>query len=139
MARQIAAHVTLVYPWEAPEPEMIAEWVPAAVAGVAPFRLAIGPVGVDGPAARRWCGYAVEDLDGGHAAIRARITAPEFIPGTVPPHITIVHPRTSSLADEAHAHLRRAPRELEFWVNEVTITAWDGERWQPLKAIPLRG
>lgn len=135
MAKTIAAHVTLVYPWEARDPRLIASWVRGCADRREPFHLRTTGVEIDGG----WCGYAVEDVDGGYAALRAGMDAPEFTPGQVPPHITIVHPRTSARAADAHERLRRTRLELEFVVSEVAITAWDGEVWSTVDVIPLKG
>lgn len=139
MARQIAAHVTLVYPWEAPDSTLLAEWLRAAASGHGPFRLRAGVLNGDAPAARDGCAYTVEDIDGGHASLRAAIATPEFVIGDVRPHVTIVHPRTSRLGLEARTALRSVAVDVEFWVREIAITAWDGERWSTLEAIPLSG
>ena len=135
MAGQIAAHATLLYPWEAPDPTMIAGWVEAATGGVAAFRLRLGALSLEDG----WCGYAVDDVDGGMARVRARVDAPGFTPGTVPPHVTVVHPRTSKRGAEAYAAWRDVALDLQFTVSAVAITAWDGGRWATLETIPLAG
>ena len=43
MATVIAAHVTVVYPDEAPAADMLARRVQAAAARISPFRLWLGP------------------------------------------------------------------------------------------------
>jgi hypothetical protein len=137
MAAQIAAHVTLVYPWEASDPELIAGWIRSAAGEQPPFRLRLGPLGRDESVEGVGCGYVVLDIDGGHGELRSRIEAAEFTRGDVDPHVTIVHPRTSRLGEEAWQALRGKPLELEFWVREVAITAWDGSAWPTVERMPL--
>lgn len=139
MARQIAAHVTLVYPWEAPDPELISDWMRAAVQTQPPFRLRLGPLERHVSPEGVGCGYAVSDIDEGHHRLRSRITSPAFMPGDVDPHVTVVHPRTSSHGDAAWNALQAQPLEVDFWVRDVAITAWDGTAWPTLERIPLAG
>lgn len=147
MAARIAAHVTLVYPWEADDPAAIEGWVRAAVVGQAPFRCRVGPL-------RRFesdegvgCAHLVEDVECGIAALRDRLPRPAFRPGDVEPHLTIVHPRTSRAGDEAYASLASSPLglgaefdpDLGLRFDAVAITAWDGDRWATVASFPLTG
>ena len=139
MAGQIAAHVTLVYPWEAPDPELIGEWVRRVASEQPPFRLRLGPLDRHDSAEGVGCGYAVLDVDGGHSALRARIASSKFARGDVDPHVTVVHPRTSRLGEAAWSALRTHLVEAEFLVIDIAITAWDGTAWPTLERIPLTG
>lgn len=126
MARQIAAHVTLVYPWEAPDPKLILEWLHEAADGQAPFRLRLGQLERFDSAEGVGCGFTVMDVDGGHSALRARISSAAFDRGDVDPHVTVVHPRTSSRGDAAWTELKTQVLQLEFVVRDVAVTASDG-------------
>jgi hypothetical protein len=139
MARMIDAHLTLIYPWEATDPTMITAWVEAAGSGLSSFRCRVG-------APRRYvtdqgigCGYAVDDVDGGHARARSLVASPDFSPGDIERHVTVVHPRTSPRGDEAWAHLQFHPLDLEFRVHDIAVTAWDGRRWATTTVVPLAG
>src|SRR5688572_6743812 len=51
MSRQIAAYVTLIYPWEAPDPALIADRVSDVAGRSQPFRLRVEDFVLDGPEA----------------------------------------------------------------------------------------
>ena len=64
MANRIAAHVTLVYPQEAPNAELLIERVREASACLGPLRLRLGDVAVfERPEDGVY--VSVEDIDGG--------------------------------------------------------------------------
>jgi 2'-5' RNA ligase superfamily len=134
MAGQIAAHVTVVYPEEIPDPASLRERA-AAAATTAPFDLVTGPAFYDGSP----CGGVflhVHDLDGGLRAFRtAAVPAGSMI--SFPPHITIVHPRTSGLGEQAWAELAACSLSIRFTVTCVAITAFDGDRWPALRVLHL--
>jgi hypothetical protein len=93
MAAQIGAHVTLIYPWEAPDASEMTRRVTAAAAYRRPFRLRVNELRHGGtPANGVW--LSVDDVDGAYGAIRRAVLTPPFTVGDVAPHVTIVHPRT---------------------------------------------
>src|SRR5687767_9678117 len=95
MAALIPAHITLVYPREAPLVGLLVERLQNASAQALPFRLRVGGSACFG---RPEDGVYVQivDLDGGYSKLRATILQPPFEPVQFPPHVTLVHPRTSS-------------------------------------------
>jgi len=99
IARQIAAHVTLVYPEEIPDAAGLAARTALAAARTPPSTIAVGsPVHAGSPADGVF--LRVDDVDGGIRAFRAAaVAAPDAI--GFPPHITIVHPRTSRRGGQA--------------------------------------
>src|SRR5262249_29507617 len=128
MAAQIAAHVTLAYPREAPRRDLLVERLREVSRGGAPFKLRLGRLRYrDRPAA----GVHVEgaDLDGGHARMRLAVLRPPFRLYAHPPHVTIVHPRTSARGRECWESGAFEPGAAEFTVEHVTVTAFDGTRW----------
>ena len=128
MAAQLAAHVTLVYPQEAPLVALLVARVRAASAEAAPFRLRLGAVAyLEQPAG----GVYVEvlDLDGGYHRLRAGVLRPPCTPLAFPPHVTLIHPRTSSRGPAFWAPGQHHQHDLEFTVDEVAITAYGGTRW----------
>ena len=127
MARQIAAHVTLIYPEEIPGPARLHERAAAAARTTAPFSLETGPAFYDGsPSGGVF--LRVHDLDGGLGAFRAA-AVPADTAISFPPHLTIVHPRTSALGERAWAELAASTLSIRFTVPRVAITAFDGGRW----------
>lgn len=129
MAAQIAAHITLVYPQEAPDAVLLAGRLRAACASAGPFRLGLGAVACfeDDPAAGIY--VAVADPDGGWAGLRAEVLSPPFAPSPFPPHITLIHPRTSTRGPAFWAQGPHPPFSGSFTVAEIALTAWDGARW----------
>jgi 2'-5' RNA ligase len=135
MARQIAAHVTVVYPEEIPDPASLEEQAAAAAAATAPFDLETGSTFYDGsPSGGVF--LQVHDLDGGLRAFRAAAVPPGRTI-SFPPHITIVHPRTSGLGEQAWAELAACSLSIRFTVTCVAITASDGDRWPALRVLQL--
>jgi 2'-5' RNA ligase len=94
MAAQIAAHVTVAYPQEAPISDLLVERVRAASAGSPPFRLRLGRVATFG-SPEDGVYVTVEDIDGGYRTMREEVLRPPFHGVAFPPHVTLVHPRTS--------------------------------------------
>lgn len=140
MATQIASHVTLIYPWEAQDPTEIEAWVRDQVAPLqSPFRCRVGPLRRHVTDQGVACVFAVDDIDGGHAHARSLVGSAGFRPGAVEPHVTLVHPRTSRLGDQAWAALSDYAVDVEFCVRSIAVTAWDGKRWPTLATIPLTG
>lgn len=137
MSRQISAHVTLIYPWEAPDSASIAHRVKAVAGQCRPFRLRVADLVLDGPGSGSGCGFRVDDVDGGYRRLRSSALTPPMMPGDVPPHVTVVHPRTSSRGPEAWDELGSIRLDIEFSAVEVAITAWDGDRWLTIESIPL--
>ncbi len=137
MAGQIAAHVTLAYPQEAPRLDLLVARVRLSSNRIAPFRLRLGGVTYDG---RPEDGIyiVVEDVDGGYRDLRAEILCPPFKPLDFLPHVTLVHPQTSSLGRECWEQLRDRDLDLMFTANEVGITAFDGRQWRILNTFVLR-
>ncbi len=136
MAAQTDAHVTVIYPQEAPDASLLDERLRKAARVSEPFRLRLGRVACFG---RPECGVyvEVEDLDDGLARLRARVLAPPFDPLDFPPHVTLVHPRTSDRAHEFWNSPRNAEFGEEFCVASVAITALDGRKCGTLSAYAL--
>jgi 2'-5' RNA ligase len=137
MARQIAAHLTLVYPEEIPDAAELAAQAALAAARTPPFTIAVGsPFHAGSPADGVF--LRIDDIDGGIRAFRAAaVTTADAI--GFPPHITIVHPRTSRLGSQAWAELASARIDACFTITEVAITAFNGDRWPILQVLPLTG
>jgi hypothetical protein len=138
MASQIAAHVTLIYPWEAPDADLMIRRVAAAGARHRPFRLRVDELHHEGTTPNGvW--FSVADIDDGYAELRDVILVPPFSAGDVPAHVTIVHPRTSTRGGDAWRALGEMTIASEFWIDSIAITAWDGRTWPTIEATPLGG
>jgi 2'-5' RNA ligase len=139
MAAQIAAHTTLVYPHEAPSADLLIERLGDAASVTPPFRLRLRRGELHHSANHDAVWVPLEDVDGGHAALRERLLRPPFRPAGFPPHVTLVHPRTSSRGRELWTADRDWHHEAEFVIREVTVTAFDGARWIVVARCALGG
>jgi 8-oxo-dGTP diphosphatase len=137
MASQIGAHVTVTYPDEVGDTGVLRACLAEITSSLAPFRLGLGGVAVfDRP--EGGCYVEVDDRDGGYARLREAIVGTAAATGT-PPHVTIVHPRTSGLGQIAWDDLEGLRLDAEVTVREVTMTAFDGRAWRPRHRFVLRG
>lgn len=70
--------------------------------------------------------------------MREAVLHPPFRAATFPPHVTLVHPRTSRRGrDFWEAGWQHEGQE--FTVDEIAITAFDGARWMVLMRFALTG
>lgn len=131
MAAMVAAHVTVVYPEEAPDTALLVERLRAL--SIPPFRLALGA-----PAAfteeRAGAGLHVVDLDGGWSRIRAGLLAAPFRDLGHPPHVTVAHPRTAA---EARTAARAALPTGTWTVTEIALTATRLDRVDVIERFQL--
>jgi hypothetical protein len=136
MAAQIRAHVTLAYPQEAPLADLLVARLRAASNHTAPFRLRLGALAYF---ERPEEGVYIEmhDIDHDYRRLRQHLLCPPFQPIAFPPHVTLIHPRTSARGRDFWNHARYQPDEQEFSVAELAITAFDGMRWVVLERLAL--
>ncbi len=71
--------------------------------------------------------------------MREALLRPPFLATTYPPHVTIVHPRTSDRGRECWESGPYRPDESVFTVAEVAVTAFDGARRIALATCALAG
>lgn len=134
MAERIDAHLTLVYPQEFDDEELLLERAAAAASNTAPFEVRPGTVersNLGGVWAR------VLDDSGAWAELRSSILTPPFRPYPVTPHITIVHPRTSDRSREALASLNGARIWQPLRVEELLFTETGKGGTRVLDRFPL--
>jgi hypothetical protein len=127
MAGQIDAHVSLMWPEEIPDHKELVRRARSAAAFVPPILVTITtPFYVGNP--KDGVFFKVIDAESGIANFRSK-AAP--IEGAIdfPPHVTIVHPRTSALGCEAWQRLEGLRLDISTVLTEVSITAFDGTRW----------
>ena len=138
MAAAIGAHVTALYPVEAPDAGAMLARVQAVAARTAPIRLTLGGYALF-PPPYQGAYRAVIDEAGAFAAMRGALTAAPFRAEVFAPHVTVVHPRTSdrTAAFWAARPARPAPRTVV--IETLHVTAFDGARWVSLAAFPLAG
>lgn len=138
MAGAIAAHVTVAYPREAADVSLLVERTRLACASVRPFRLRLGKAACFGrPADGVY--VDVDDVDGSLGRLRSDILRAPFRPVDFRPHVTLVHPRTSSRGADCWDAVRHRALDAEFTVGALAITAFDGVRWDTLASFALPG
>ena len=137
MASQIAAHITLIYPEEIPDPAELDQLAETAAANTPPFSITLGPAFYVGSPADGVF-FRVHDIDDGIGSFRARTVPPDRAI-SFPPHVTIVHPRTSCLGGQAWRTLATTQLDVQSAVTHVTITASDGDQWHTVRRLPLTG
>jgi hypothetical protein len=81
----------------------------------------------------------VEDIDGGYRTMREEVLRPPFHGVAFPPHVTLVHPRTSGRGGDFRNSGWSRRGDAEFMAQEVAITALDGAKWVVLETFRLRG
>lgn len=139
MAAQIAPHVTVAYPNEVESVESALAFVDVAAKEVGSFEVELGELVHDGdPGAGVF--IEVADLDGQWERLRTLVASHAPRTNAVPPHVTVVHPRTSALGELAwaeHGSRKRKPARLEF--RSIAVTAFDGRRWRTVAERVLCG
>lgn len=131
MADEIAPHVTVAYPDELGTIEAALAFLDSAARQVASFELRLGDVVHDGDPSDGVF-IEVDDVEGAWARLRRLAVASSGEAAhDVPPHVTIVHPRTSALGALAWTELgglRMPSTSLDF--TSIAVTAFDGRRWR---------
>jgi 2'-5' RNA ligase len=136
MAAQIRAHITLAYPQEAPLADLLVARLRTACYHTAPFRLRLGALAYfERPEEGVY--IEVQDIDRDYRRLRQHLLCPPFQPIAFPPHVTLIHPRTSARGRDFWNHGRYQPDDQEFTVAELAITAFDGMRWVVLERLAL--
>jgi hypothetical protein len=133
MASQIDAHVSLMWPEEVPDHKELEQRARSAAALVPPISVTITtPFYVGDP--KDGVFFKVTDAESGIADFRSKAAPTE---GAIdfPPHVTIVHPRTSALGSEAWRQLAGLRLDISTVLTEVSITAFDGTRWVTVKRL----
>lgn len=136
MARLVPAHVTVTYPEETVDEELLLRRARRRLGTVPPFRLRLGAVvAEDGGGGGVF--VAVEDVDGGWADLRRRLLAEPMTPLDVPAHLTVVHPRTSARGPECLAALAGRRLAAEVRIREVRYTETTADAFTLLRRFPL--
>jgi 2'-5' RNA ligase len=128
MAAQICAHVTLIYPQEMPAVGQLVERVRAGARATQPFSLRLGMFACFGNP-EDGVYIEVEDIGGDYQQFRELCLQSHCRRIAFSPHVTLVHPRSSSRGRDFWDHGRYQPDRQEFSVKEVAITAFDGTTW----------
>ncbi|WP_436777752.1 2'-5' RNA ligase family protein [Yinghuangia sp. YIM S09857] len=139
MAAVVPPHITLVYPEETADEELLSARAEAACGRTAPFRLGLRGV-VAEEAGRGGVFVEIDDVGGAWTALRDDLLRPPMMrcPG-VAPHATIVHPRTSDRGPECFRSLAGQRLDVEVRVREVVFTETTAESFAVPRRFALRG
>lgn len=141
MAQLVPPHLTVVYPEEhGGDLELLVERATVAAADLGPFVVRLAEAMTDGDDGTAGVFVGVEDPSDGWASLRRAIVTPPMAPVGFPPHVTLVHPRTSVRGAEAWAELERFDAGTAAVVAELCLTVTRPDR--PLHIehrIPLEG
>jgi 2'-5' RNA ligase len=138
MAAEIPAHITLAYPTEHPGPGALRERLRRIAEKAARFRVRLGDFRAFPPPDDGCVYIEVLDADGRFAALRLMLTAPPFSPIEFPPHLTIIHPRTSGLAPAfSRAGCVQSTKSM-LMIDALCITSFENGRYTMETRFPLR-
>jgi hypothetical protein len=138
MAAVVPAHVTVTYPEETTDEQLLLHRAARHTATTAPFRLRLGQVIAD-DGGRGGVFIAVHDVDGGWAALRRQLLVAPMTPLDVAPHVTVAHPRTSTRGEECLAALGGQHLDGTVLVREVLFTETTASSFAVLRRFPLPG
>ena len=137
MAAAIPAHITLVYPDEHPGPEPLSERVKSLAERQRGFRVGVGEFQAFPPPDEGCVYVEIRDDEGEFAALRKGAAAPPFRPIEFPPHLTLIHPRTSSGATE---FWRAGVAQLvgsQLMIDAIFITSFEAGKYDVVARHPL--
>jgi 8-oxo-dGTP pyrophosphatase MutT (NUDIX family) len=138
MAAGVPAHVSLVYPEEVADFDALLARAEAVVHEHVGFPLDDRAVLRTDEPDGVFVGLGVTDRTGAMAALRQALLPPRSTPLDIPPHVTVVHPRTSDRGEEAAAALRRAEITGSFSVTELGWTETSASGMAVRARFPMR-
>lgn len=140
MAVGVAPHLTVVYPEEYDDLETLMERARDLAARTAPFTLTSIACDAASEGGRDWVFLDVHDPTNSWQEMRKQLLAPPFNQLDIGPHITLAHPRTSSLGPNALEEFRSLPRPRPLLVESLSLTRTtpSNER-STLDRLPLTG
>lgn len=121
MASLVPAHVTVTYPEEAGDDELLLQRAAETVDHASTVELQVGEIFAE-DGGRGGVFFAVEDIEGGWAQLRHELLAPPFHSISFRPHVTVVHPRTSSQGTRCLAELAGYRLGGQFTATELLFT-----------------
>jgi 2'-5' RNA ligase len=137
MAAAIPAHITLVYPDEHPGFEALSDRVKLLAERQRGFRVRLGDFRAFPPPDEGCVYVEVRDDDGQFAALRKGTAAPPFRPIEFPPHLTLIHPRTSSRATEFWDAGVGQNVSSSLMVDAIFITSFEAGKYDVVARYPL--
>lgn len=137
MASRSPAHVTLVYPEEYDDEPLLLERIGNAVVDRKTFPVVVKGFNHNPATGGVW--FSVEDPTGGWWHLRSAVLAPPFGSRGARPHLTVVHPRTSSRGGEAVEALEGGHLGGEIQLGEVLYAETSSHGLRIVDRFPLAG
>jgi mutator protein MutT len=137
MAARAPAHVTLVYPEEFDDERVLLARTLDAANVTPAFSVTLRRIGSE----REGDGgvwFLVEDSSGLWSSLRAKIVSPSRRMLEAEPHVTIVHPRTSTQGRNALASLSMTHIADAFTLNDIVYTETSETGMRVLERFPLQ-
>jgi mutator protein MutT len=137
MAARAPAHLTLVYPEEVDDESLLFARALKVANQMPSFCVALGEVSseLDGDGGV-W--FLVKDLSGSWSSLREKILSSPSRRLDAKPHVTIVHPRTSSQGRKALASLSTMHTAGTFTLDEIVYTDTSETGMRVLERFPLQ-
>lgn len=136
MAARIPPHVTLVYPQEANDEDLLMERVASAASQTGSFPMTLGRV-EESNLGGVW--IRVADPSETWSKLRRLVLGPPFTPYPVVPHVTVVHPRTSERGPDALVNITDVFVQEKCEFDEVLFTETSRSEMKVLQRFPLTG
>ncbi|SDM37002.1 ADP-ribose pyrophosphatase YjhB, NUDIX family [Allokutzneria albata] len=137
MAALVPPHVTVAYPEEVPDVDLLVRRTTALAQETAPMAIRLTSVVADDEG-RGGVFVAVDDSQRGWAGLRLGLLRPPFRGSGYPPHVTLVHPRTSKSGPAAYRALRGTRMDLPVVIDEIALTETGPDHFRVLQTFPLR-
>lgn len=138
MHRAVPAHVSVVYPEETTDVQLLLERAARAAEEIPAFVIRLGEFACDDDG-RGGVFVMVHDSAGGLETLRDRLLLPPQRFGGYPFHVTIAHPRTSTAGAACWAQLRGGGLAVSFTVRELLWTVTDTTTRRVVERFALTG
>lgn len=138
MAARAPAHISLVYPEEHEDEALLMSRTASAADQQSPFKISIGTVsGEHNGRGGVW--FLILDPSRTWETLRVKILSEPFRQLQTTPHVTIAHPRTTTLGPQALAELATFKLSGEVELSEIAYTETDSRGSSVLKRFQLLG
>lgn len=136
MAKICPPHITLVYPEEVTDEDLLIERAAQLAPRIRPFDVTVNTIFSDDEG-RGGVFAAIEDRTGLLTQLREAVLAPPQQPLWYPFHSTIAHPRTSHDPFACWQMLRHVRMDIRVRVTEILYTSTPDTARSSLAAFPL--
>ncbi len=138
MAATVGPHVTVAYPEEFTDLELLMTRARTIAERTCPFVLIGTGFVTEGDDGEGGVFIDLDDPTGSWTELRRQLLAPPFAPIGVRPHMTIVHPRTSNLGPLAWERLGSQSLSCQIVATELSLTVTSpSSKREALERLPF--